>query len=160
MEAALRTAVHLMDPSAPFSKLEFEEVRGLQGVKEATYQIAGKTVKVAVVNGLSNAKSVCDKVKRGEADYQFIEVMTCPGGCVMGGGQPIRATFVKHKDEVAVSRASVLYNADKAMYTRRSHNNGSVTDIYNTYLGAPNSETAHRLLHTHYCPRPKYETEQ
>lgn len=159
MEAALRTAVHLLGPTAPFSKLEFEEVRGLQGVKEATYQIAGKTVKVAVVNGLSNAKTVCDKVKAGECDYQFIEVMTCHGGCVMGGGQPIRATFVKHKDEVAKARASVLYSADKSTYNRRSHNNGSVKDVYDSYLGKPCGDKAHKLLHTHYSARPKYVKE-
>ena len=159
MEAALRTAVSVLDPTARISKLEFKEVRGLDGVKEATYQIAGQTVKVAVVNGIANAKAVCDKVKSGECDYQFVEVMTCPGGCVMGGGQPIRATFVKHRDEVASARAGVLYNADKAMYTRRSHNNATVIDMYNTYLGAPNSETAHKLLHTHYHAVPKFTKE-
>lgn len=159
MEAALRTAVAVLDPSAPVCKLEFSEVRGLAGVKEATYRVGGQIVKVAVVNGLKNAKVVCDKVKAGECDYQFVEVMTCPGGCVMGGGQPIKATFVKHKDEVAAARASVLYNADKAMYARRSHNNGSVIDVYNTYLDAPNSEKAHKLLHTHYHPQPKYTKE-
>ena len=156
MEAALRTAVSILDPNAQFSKLEFAEVRGLQGVKEATYQIAGQDVKVAVVNGLANAKNVCDKVKSGECDYQFVEVMTCPGGCVMGGGQPIRATFVKHKDEVAASRASVLYSADKAMYNRRSHKNGSVLEVYAKHLGNPNGQLAHKLLHTHYQARDKY----
>ena len=105
MEAALRTAVSVLEPDAKYNKLEFEEVRGLDGVKEATYLIAGRNLKIAVVNGLKNAKSLCDKVKRGEADYQFVEVMTCPGGCVMGGGQPIKATFVKHKSEVAAKRA-------------------------------------------------------
>ena len=159
MEAALRTAVSVLDPTAPFNKLEFEEVRGLSGVKEASYAIAGKTVKVAVVNGLANAKKVCDKVKSGECDYQFIEVMTCPGGCVMGGGQPIRATFVKHRDDVATTRASVLYNADKAMYNRRSHKNGSVTEVYQQYLGEPNGDKAHKLLHTHYNAKAKYNKE-
>lgn len=156
MEAALRTAVSILEPDAKFSKLEFTEVRGLDGVKEATYQIAGQTVKVAVVNGLVNAKTVCDKVKNGECDYQFVEVMTCPGGCVMGGGQPIRATFIKHKNEVAASRASVLYDADKAMYNRRSHKNGSVLEVYTNYLGKPCGQTAHDVLHTHYHAKPKY----
>ena len=159
MEAALRTAVSVLDPTAPFNKLEFEEVRGLTGVKESTYKIAGQTVKVAVVNGLANAKKVCDKVKAGESDYQFVEVMTCPGGCVMGGGQPIRATFVKHHDEVATSRASVLYSADKAMYNRRSHKNGSVVEVYKDYLGEPNGESAHKLLHTHYNAIARYNKE-
>ena len=159
MEAALRTAVSVLDPTAPFSKLEFEEVRGLTGVKVASYKIAGQTVKVAVVNGLANAKKVCDKVIKGECDYHFVEVMTCPGGCVMGGGQPIRATFVKHRDEVATTRAGVLYSADKAMYNRRSHNNSSVIEIYKQYLGEPNGDTAHKLLHTHYHARSKYVKE-
>ena len=156
MEAALRTAATVLDPSAKVSKIEFSEVRGLAGVKEATYIIGGKSVKVAVVNGLKNATEICDKVKKGECDYQFIEVMTCPGGCVMGGGQPIRATFVRHKDEVAAARASVLYNADKSMYARCSHNNSSVLDVYNRYLDKPNSDKAHHVLHTHYSARPKY----
>ena len=156
MEAALRTAVSVLDPTAPLTKLEFNEVRGLAGVKVASYKVANQVIKVAVVNGLVNAKKVCEMVKKGECDYHFIEVMTCPGGCVMGGGQPIRATFVKHRDEVAVGRASVLYNADKAMYNRRSHNNGSVQEVYRDYLGKPNGEVAHKLLHTHYTPRAKY----
>lgn len=159
MEAALRTAVSVLDPDAPYSKLEFVEARGLEGVKEATYNIAGKTLKIAVVNGLKNAKELCEKVKKGQADYQFVEVMTCPGGCVMGGGQPIKATFVKHKNEVAATRASVLYKADKAMYNRRSHKNGSVLDVYANFLGEPCSHEAHKLLHTSYKARSAYVKE-
>ena len=131
-------------------------MRGLDGVKEGTYIVGGKPVKVAVVNGLKNVKTVCDKVKSGECDYSFVEVMTCPGGCVMGGGQPIRATIVKHRDEVAKARAGVLYSADRSMFARRSHNNGSLLKIYDEFLDRPNSELAHKLLHTHYTPRPKY----
>ena len=159
MEAALRTAVSVLEPDAKYNKLEFEEVRGLDGVKEATYLIAGRNLKIAVVNGLKNAKSLCDKVKRGEADYQFVEVMTCPGGCVMGGGQPIKATFVKHKSEVAAKRASVLYSADKAMYNRRSHKNSSVLKVYSNYLGEPNGKEAHKLLHTSYNAKSAYVKE-
>ena len=159
MEAALRTAASVLEPNAPYTKLEFDEVRGLDGVKEAVYRIAGKDIKIAVVNGLKNAKAVCDKVKAGESDYQFVEVMTCPGGCVMGGGQPIKATFVKHKNEVAQKRASVLYKADKAMYNRRSHKNGSVLDAYANYLGEPCGKEAHRLLHTSYSAKPAYVKE-
>lgn len=159
MEAALRTAVSVLDPDAPYTKLEFTEARGLDGVKEASYQIGGKNLKIAVVNGLKNAKTLCDKVKKGQADYQFVEVMICPGGCVMGGGQPIKATFVKHKNEVAAARASVLYKADKAMYNRRSHKNGSVADVYANYLGEPCGEEAHKLLHTSYAPRPPFVKE-
>lgn len=159
MEAALRTAASILDPAAKFTKLEFNEVRGLEGVKEASYEIAGKELKIAVVNGLKNVKNICEKVKRGESEYHFVEVMTCPGGCVMGGGQPIKATFVKHKNEVAATRASVLYDADKAMYNRRSHKNGSVIEIYSKFLGEPCGKESHVLLHTTYEAKPPYVKE-
>lgn len=159
MEAALRTAASVLEPDSKFARLEFAEVRGLQGVKEATYQMAGKQLKIAVVNGLKNAAALCEKIKKGEADYHFVEVMTCSGGCVMGGGQPIKATFVKHHDEVAQSRASVLYSADKAMSNRRSHKNSSLNEIYRDFLGEPNGELAHKLLHTTYQPLPKFTKE-
>lgn len=159
MEAALRTAVSVLEPDAKFSRLEFAEVRGLEGVKEATYQMAGLNLKIAVVNGLRNAQNLCEKIKKGEVEYHFVEVMTCPGGCVMGGGQPIKATFVKHHDDVAKGRASVLYDADKSMSNRRSHKNSSVNEVYRNYLGEPNSEVAHTLLHTTYKPMPKYVKE-
>ncbi|MCM1289919.1 MAG: NADH-dependent [FeFe] hydrogenase, group A6 [Corallococcus sp.] len=159
MEAALRTAASVLEPDSKYARLEFSEVRGLKGVKEAIYQIGDKKLKIAVVNGLRNAAALCDKIKSGQADYHFVEVMTCPGGCVMGGGQPIKATFVKHHDEVAKSRASVLYSADKAMSNRRSHNNGSVNEIYRNFLGEPNGAKAHKLLHTTYEPMPKFTKE-
>lgn len=159
MEAALRTAVSILNPDEKFSKLEFCEVRGLGGVKEASYTINGLNVKVAVVNGLSNAKVLCDKIRNGEADYQFVEVMTCPGGCVMGGGQPIKATFVKHKNEVAKARAEVLYETDKAMTNRRSHKNISVNEVYATDIGTPNGHAAHEMLHTTYEAKPRYVKE-
>ncbi|MGN1039793.1 MAG: iron hydrogenase small subunit, partial [Candidatus Fimimonas sp.] len=142
-----------------FTKLEFAEVRGLQGVKEASYSVNGTTLKIAVVNGLNNAKALCEKIRNGEANYHFVEVMTCHGGCVMGGGQPIRATIIKHKNEIAQARASVLYSADKAMYNRRSHKNNSVNEIYANYIGEPNGEVAHELLHTSYTAKPKYVKE-
>lgn len=159
MEAALRTAVSILNPDEKFSKLEFDEVRGLEGVKEASYTINGLNVKVAVVNGLNNAKALCDKIRNGEADYQFVEVMTCPGGCVMGGGQPIKATFVKHKNEVAKARAEVLYTTDKAMTNRRSHKNISVNEVYATDIGTPNGHAAHEMLHTSYEAKPRYVKE-
>ncbi len=159
MEAALRTAVNILQPDMRVAPLEFTEVRGLKGVKAASYVIAGKTIKVAVVNGLNNVNAVCDAVRKGECDFHFIEVMTCPGGCVMGGGQPIRATIVKHKAEVAAARAQVLYSADKAMYTRRSHNNSDLKKIYADYLGDPCGNEAHHLLHTSYRALPKYVKE-
>lgn len=160
MEAALRTAVSILEPNAKFSRLEFAEVRGMDGVKEATYTVAGVELKIAVVNGIGNADALCKKIVAGEADYQFVEVMTCPGGCVMGGGQPIKATYTKHRNEVARARAEVLYNSDRAMSSRRSHNNGSVNALYEAVLGKPNGPVAHELLHTTYRPLPKYVKEE
>ena len=159
MEAALRTAVTVLEPDARLAPLEFTEVRGLRGVKSATYNVGGKQLKVAVVNGLNNVNKVCEAVLKGESDFQFVEVMTCPGGCVMGGGQPIRATIVKHKAEIAAARAQALYSSDKAMYTRRSHNNAELVHTYRNYIGEPCGSEAHKLLHTTYRALPKYVKE-
>ncbi len=157
MEAALRTAAYrLQGGNASFAKLEFTEVRGQNGVKEATYQLGDTTINVAVVNGIKNAQAICDQITNGGSKYHFVEVMTCPGGCVNGGGQPIKATFVKHKKDVASLRASVLYSADKVMYNRRSHKNAAVNEVYAEYFGKPCSDVAHKILHTHYAPRAKY----
>lgn len=157
MEAALRTAAYrLQGGNASFAKLEFTEVRGQKGVKEASYKLGDVELNVAVVNGIANAKAVCEDVKNGKSKYHFIEVMTCPGGCVNGGGQPIKATFVKHRQDVAKGRASVLYSADKVMYNRRSHKNSAVNVIYGSILDEPCGKTAHKVLHTHYCAKPKY----
>ncbi|MCM1194422.1 MAG: NADH-dependent [FeFe] hydrogenase, group A6 [Firmicutes bacterium] len=160
MEAALRTAAYkLQGGNSSFAKLEFSEVRGQEGVKEATYRLGDAEINVAVVNGIANAKAICDDIKKGVSKYHFVEVMTCPGGCVNGGGQPIKATFVKHKQDVANLRASVLYSADKVMYNRRSHKNSAVNEVYESYFGKPCSTAAHKVLHTHYSPRDKYVKE-
>lgn len=157
MEAALRTAAYrLQGGNASFAKLEFTEVRGQSGVKEASYQLGDTTINVAVVNGIINAQAICDEIAKGNSKYHFVEVMTCPGGCVNGGGQPIKATFVKHKQDVAALRASVLYSADKVMYNRRSHKNAAVGEVYSEHFGKPCSKIAHKVLHTHYTPRDKY----
>jgi iron only hydrogenase large subunit-like protein len=157
MEAALRTAaVKLGAKDAP---LEFTEVRGLDGVKEATYDVNGTKVKVAVVNGIGNVNEVCQKVREGKADYHFIEVMTCPGGCVNGGGQPINGDYNNNRADVIAKRSAVLYGGDKALKHRRSHDNASVLTVYKEYLGEPNGHEAHNLLHTHYAPRAKYVKE-
>ena len=157
MEAALRTAaVKLGAKDAP---LDFEEVRGLEGVKVATYDINGTKVKVAVVNGIGNVNEICEQVRQGTADYQFIEVMTCPGGCVNGGGQPINGDYNNNRADVTAKRSAVLYNGDKAMKHRRSHDNASVLDVYKQYLGEPNGHEAHKLLHTVYNARPRYVKE-
>lgn len=158
MEAALRTAAVKLGGGNK-APLEFTQVRGLDGVKSAEYDVNGTKVKVAVVNGIGNANELCQMVRDGKADYQFIEVMTCPGGCVNGGGQPINGDYNNSRAEVTSKRAAVLYNGDKAMAHRRSHDNESVLTIYKEYLGEPNGHEAHKLMHTHYAARPKYVKE-
>lgn len=158
MEAALRTAAVKLGGGNK-APLEFTQVRGLDGVKSAEYDVNGTKVKVAVVNGIGNANELCQMVRDGKADYQFIEVMTCPGGCVNGGGQPINGDYNNNRAEVTSKRAAVLYNGDKAMAHRRSHDNESVLTIYKEYLGEPNGHEAHKLMHTHYAARPKYVKE-
>ena len=157
MEAALRTAAEKL--GAKDAPIDFVEVRGLDGVKEATYNVNGVDVKVAVVNGITNAKIILDKVRAGTADYHFVEVMTCPGGCVNGGGQPISGDYNNDRANIIKLRTSVLYGGDKAMKVRKSHDNKSVLAIYAEHLGEPNSHLAHNLLHTHYTARPKYTKE-
>ncbi len=159
MEAALRTAASKLAGGDDVVPVDFAEVRGLQGVKEATYKVGSTQVKVAVVNGIANAKEICQQVAQGKADYQFIEVMTCPGGCVMGGGQPIKENYVKTRSSVAQVRADVLYDTDKNSAERRSHNNKSVTQVYQEYLGEPCGHTAHEVLHTSYSAKAPYVKE-
>ena len=152
MEAALRTAVETLT-GEELPKLDFEEVRGTEGIKEATYNVAGMDVKVAVASGLANAKELLDKVKSGEANYHFIEIMGCPGGCVNGGGQPQQPGYVRNTVDIRALRAKVLYDADAANTIRKSHENPAIKELYATYLGEPGSEKAHHLLHTTYVKR-------
>ena len=152
MEAALRTAVEELTGET-LEKLDFMEVRGTEGIKEATYNVAGMDVKVAVASGLSNAKAIMDKVRAGEADYHFIEIMCCPGGCVNGGGQPQVHADVRNFEDVKAIRAKALYDNDAAKKIRKSHENPSIKKVYSEYLGAPGSEKAHHILHTTYVKR-------
>ena len=152
MEAALRTAVETLT-GEELPKLDFEEVRGTKGIKEATYNVAGMDVKVAVASGLGNAKELLEKVKAGEADYHFIEIMGCPGGCVNGGGQPQQPGHVRNTTDIRGLRAKVLYNIDSANPIRKSHENPAIKELYSAYLGQPGSEVAHHLLHTTYVKR-------
>ena len=152
MEAALRTAVETLT-GEELPKLDFEEVRGTAGIKEATYNVAGMDVKVAVASGLSNAKELLEKVKAGEANYHFIEIMGCPGGCVNGGGQPQQPGRVRNTVDIRALRAKVLYDCDSAKAIRKSHENPAIKELYSTYLGEPGSEKAHHLLHTTYVKR-------
>lgn len=152
MEAALRTAVEKLT-GEELENVEFTEVRGTDGIKEATYHVADMDVKVAVASGLSNAKQILEKVRAGEADYHFIEIMCCPGGCVNGGGQPQVHADVRNFEDVRAIRAKVLYDNDAAKTLRKSHDNPSIKKVYEEYLGEPGSEKAHHILHTSYVKR-------
>ena len=147
MEAALRTVYEVVT-GKELAKLEFESVRGLEGVKEATVDLDGLPVKVAVAHGLGNARKVMDKIKAGEADYAFVEVMACPGGCIGGGGQP----YVTKK-ETRMARMDAIYQVDENMPLRKSHENPSVQQLYKDFLKEPLGEKSHHLLHTHYQKR-------
>ena len=152
MEAALRTAVEKLE-GKELAALDFTDVRGMNGVKEASYEVAGTTVKVAVVSGLANANALLTRIKSGEADYQLVEVMACPGGCVNGGGQPHQLAGVRAIVNVPGERAAALYKNDARSAVRKSHENEAVAELYSTYLGQPGSEKAHELLHTTYHKR-------
>lgn len=153
MEAALRTAVWKLTGEAADSPVEFKEVRGVEGIKEATYNVAGMDVKLAVASGLSNAKALLEKVENGEADYHFIEIMGCPGGCVNGGGQPQVPANIRNFTDIRALRAKVLYDLDESRELRKSHENPSIKELYENYLGEPGSHKAHDLLHTSYVKR-------
>ena len=150
MEAALRTAVYTLTGENP---IDFPEVRGTEGIKEATYNVAGMDVKVAVASGLANAKELLEKVQKGEADYHFIEIMGCPGGCVNGGGQPQVAMGIRNFVDIRAERAKVLYNIDAEMPVRHSHENPAIKALYDEFLEKPGSHKAHELLHTTYVKR-------
>lgn len=156
MEAALRTAVEKLS-GEELKSLDFTEVRGTDGIKEASYTVNGMEVKVCVVSGLANANTIMEKVKNGTADYHFIEIMGCPGGCVNGGGQPIQHAVVRNFVDLRARRAAALYEADKDMPLRKSHESEAVKRIYAEFLGEPGSHKAHEVLHTSYVARPKYK---
>ncbi len=153
MEATLRTAVEKLT-GKPVEKLEFTEVRAVEGLREASFNLAGQTVNVAVANGINNAKKVLDKVVRKEKDFHIIEVMACPGGCIGGGGQPYPPRGMKVLDpELLRLRASALYRIDESKELRRSHENPAIKKLYQEWLGEVGGEKAHHLLHTHYAAR-------
>jgi len=152
MEAALRTAYELVT-GQELQSLDFKDVRGLQGVKEAAVEVGSLTVKVAVAHGLGNARSLMEAVKSGAADYHFIEIMCCPGGCIGGGGQPIPTNM-----EIRADRIKAIYMADELMAMRKSHLNPAVQQLYEEFLGEPLGHKSHELLHTHYQARDKFLT--
>lgn len=147
MEAALRTAYEVITGKT-LAKLDFTDVRGLQGIKTADIDIDGAILKVAVANGLGNARALMEQIQKGESPYQFVEIMCCPGGCLGGGGQPI-----SENPDIKEKRAEAIYREDKDKPVRKSHENPEVKEIYKEFLGEPNSELAHHLLHTEYCDR-------
>ena len=155
MEAALRTVQEKLTGKS-FDNLDFEEVRGEKGIKRATLDIGGKEVKVVVASGLKNAGTIMEEIKSGKADYQFVEIMACPGGCVMGGGQPIRTSKERSEIDIRAKRANALYTIDEKSKIRKSHENPVIKKIYEDYLGEPGGHEAHKLLHTSYVERPKY----
>ncbi|MDY5627811.1 MAG: NADH-dependent [FeFe] hydrogenase, group A6 [Clostridia bacterium] len=151
MEAALRTVYEVLEKK-PLENLDIKEVRGLDGVKEATLKIAGKDVKVAIVHGTKNARIILEKIKNGEK-YDFIEVMACPGGCIHGGGQPIVDARVKADVNVKAKRAEALYSEDRNSAIRKSHENPVIKKLYEEFFGEPCGHKSHELLHTHYFDR-------
>ena len=155
MEAALRTAAEVVT-GKPLEKIEFHDVRGVAGIKEATYNLAGNEIRVAVASGIENAHQLLKSVKSGEKQYDFIEIMACPGGCVNGGGQPIQPASVRNFVDVRAVRAAALYKDDESLPVRKSHENPDITRIYDEYFGKPGSHKAHDILHTGYVARPKY----
>ena len=161
MEAALRTAVATVT-GKELEKVELAEVRGLNGIKEATYNLNGLEVKVAVAHGMKNAKVLMDEIRAGKSPYTFIEIMGCPGGCVSGGGQPyVKPCFLPNEednilDTYKAKRAAALYQEDESKALRVSHKNPQIIELYDNFLGKPNSHKAHELLHTTYKARKKF----
>lgn len=152
MEAALRTAVETLT-GEELKSLDFTDVRGVEGIKEATYHVADMDINVAVASGLSNAKELLNKIKSGEANYHFIEIMGCPGGCVNGGGMPQVPASVRNFSDIRALRAKVLYDSDAAKPIRKSHENPAIKELYKEFFGEPGSHKAHEILHTTYVKR-------
>ena len=155
MEAALRTAYEVVTGKT-LENVEFDQVRGLEDIKEATIDLNGTPISVAVAHSTGAASRLLDMVKSGEKNYTFIEVMGCPGGCVNGGGQPIVSPEERVYNDPRVLRAKALYDEDEAKTIRKSHENPEIKKIYAEFLGEPNSHKAHELLHTTYTARSKY----
>ena len=158
MEAALRT-VHFVLTGKEHEAIKFEAVRGFEGVREASLELGGMTVNVAIAHGMKNAKVLLDEIRAGKSKYHFIEIMGCPGGCIAGGGQPIiRSCFLPHEEDDILDtykekRARALYSEDERLTLRQSRNNPQIKQLYREFLGQPNSHKAHQLLHTTYAAR-------
>ncbi len=159
MEAALRTVSEIVAGKS-FDEIEYAAVRGIEGIKEATVTIGDMQVKAAVANGLGNARKLLDSIKAGEASYDFVEIMACPGGCVNGGGQPIQPSSVRSWIDLRTERAKAIYEEDASLPIRKSHENPVVKEMYDKYFGEPGSHKAHEILHTHYIARENYPVKE
>jgi NADP-reducing hydrogenase subunit HndD len=155
MEAALRTVSEIVSGKS-FENVEYSAVRGIEGIKEAVVNIGDLKVRAAVANGLGNARKLLDSIKAGEASYDFVEIMACPGGCVNGGGQPIQPSSVRSWTDLRAERAKAIYDEDASLPIRKSHENPVVLEMYEKYFGEPGSHKAHEVLHTHYAFRENY----
>ena len=155
MEAALRTAAEVIT-GKELENVEFADVRGMEGIKEASYKLGDLDVKVAVASGTKNAKVLMDKIRDGSADYTFVEIMGCPGGCINGGGQPVQPASVRNFVDYKSLRANALYENDRSRPQRKSHESEYVKEVYKEFLGEPNSHKAHEVLHTTYVKRDMF----
>jgi len=156
MEAALRTVVDILS-GKDNENIEYKVLRGVDGIKTAEVTVpGGMTIRAAVAHGLGNARKLLDQVRSGEAQYHFIEIMACPGGCVNGGGQPIQPAGVRNVIDLRAERAKAIYAEDEALTIRKSHKNENMMRLYKEYFEKPGSHKAHELLHTHYAPRENY----
>lgn len=155
MEAALRTVAEILEGKS-LDKIEYEEVRGTKGIKEATLNIAGKDIRIAVAHGLGNARKLLESIRSGEKQYEFIEIMACPGGCVTGGGQPICSAKTYMDIDVKKERARALYAEDEDAAIRKSHENPDIKLLYSEFFEKPGSHKSHELLHTHYKKRNRF----
>ncbi|MCX6160401.1 MAG: iron hydrogenase small subunit, partial [Ignavibacteriae bacterium] len=149
MEAAIRTAYHILT-GEELEKLEFDQIRGMEGIKERTINVKGLELNFAVVNGVGNVAKVLDELENGSCKYHFVEVMACPGGCINGGGQPIH-----QKTDKVLKRIKALYEIDEKMMHRKSHENEAVKTLYKEFFVEPNSHKSHEILHTSYKSRKK-----
>jgi NADP-reducing hydrogenase subunit HndD len=155
MEAALRSAAYLLTGKDDDS-MEIGVVRGIDDIKEAEVTVAGVTLKAAIAHGLGNARILMERIKSGEANYHFVEIMACPGGCVNGGGQPIQPAQVRNHLDLRVERAKALYDEDAGLHIRKAHRNPIVKKLYEEFFEVPGSHHSHKYLHTHYSPRVNY----
>ena len=156
MEAALRTAADMLE-GEDLEEIEYESVRGEEGIKKAKVKVAGKEIKIVVASGLKNARKIMDEIKNKKADYQFVEIMACPGGCILGGGEPIKNSKTRSEVNIHQKRASSLYSIDEKSTIRKSHKNPALIECYKDFFLKPGGEQAHKYLHTHYTKKNKYD---